>query len=91
MSHVYYGLKMCDKQYLCHFGTQTNKQFKQTLNAQHFWFALGSVLPSNAESEPVRFGLLNWALVSINQKSLKSKLICPEHVVFCVQVAQLGF
>jgi hypothetical protein len=39
-----------------------NKQFKQTLNAQHFWFALSFVLPSNAEGEPVRFGLLNWAL-----------------------------
>ncbi|CAH1542442.1 hypothetical protein THF5H11_320001 [Vibrio jasicida] len=28
MSHVYYGLKVCNKQSLCHFGTQTNKQFK---------------------------------------------------------------
>ncbi|EGR0050270.1 hypothetical protein FR265_22000 [Vibrio vulnificus] len=28
MSHRYYGLKVCNKQSLCHFGTQTNKQFK---------------------------------------------------------------
>ena len=39
-----------------------NKQFKQTLNARRFWFASGLVLPSNAEGEPGRFGLLNWAL-----------------------------
>ncbi|PUZ78813.1 hypothetical protein DC357_22190 [Vibrio vulnificus] len=25
---MYYGLKVCNKQSLCHFGTQTNKQFK---------------------------------------------------------------
>ncbi len=42
-----------------------NKQFKQTLNARRFWFASGLVLPSNAESEPVRFGLLNWALYAL--------------------------
>ncbi|XHY23302.1 hypothetical protein ViNHUV68_41030 [Vibrio sp. NH-UV-68] len=26
-----------------------NKQFKQTLNAQHFWFASSLALPRNAE------------------------------------------
>ncbi len=44
-----------------------NKQFKQTLNAQHFWFALGLALPSNAGSELGRFGLLNWALYATGE------------------------
>lgn len=44
-----------------------NKQFKQTLNAWHFWFALAFVLPSNAESKSVRFGLLNWALGAVKK------------------------
>ena len=28
MSHVHYGLKVWNKQFRCHFGTQTTKQFK---------------------------------------------------------------
>ena len=53
------------------FVVKHNKQFKQTLNAQHFWFASSLVLPCNAESEPGRFGLLNWALVASGKNAAK--------------------
>ncbi len=34
---------------------------------------------------------LRRALVSLNQKSSKSKLICSEHAAFSVQMSQFGF
>uniref|UniRef100_UPI001C12A83A hypothetical protein n=1 Tax=Vibrio salilacus TaxID=1323749 RepID=UPI001C12A83A len=62
------------------FVVKHNKQFKQTLNARRFWFALKFVLPSNAESEPVRFGLLNWALC--NKRSSEYKMSETTSTVF---------
>ncbi|MDE1266273.1 hypothetical protein [Vibrio aestuarianus] len=35
---------MSNKQLLCHFGTQTNKQFKWILNAWQFYYASGKVI-----------------------------------------------
>jgi hypothetical protein len=43
MSHAHYGLKMSNTQWLCHFGTQANKQFKWILNAWQFYYAPGKV------------------------------------------------
>ncbi|ODZ54684.1 hypothetical protein [Vibrio parahaemolyticus] len=65
-----------------------NKQFKQTLNARRFWFASGLVLPSNAESEPVRFGLLNWALALGWHQRLKVSVFIG---FFSSQTVQEGF
>ncbi|WP_139303160.1 hypothetical protein [Neptunomonas phycophila] len=44
MSHMYYGLKVCNKQSMCHFGTQNNKQFN----------SLNGVDYSKPDSEEVR-------------------------------------
>ncbi|APF50689.1 conserved hypothetical protein [Vibrio cholerae MAK 757] len=34
---------------------------------------------------------LRRALVSLNQKSSKSKLICIKHAAFSIQISQVGF
>ncbi|ABQ19342.1 conserved hypothetical protein [Vibrio cholerae MAK 757] len=39
----------------------------------------------------VRCQPLRRALVSLNQKSSKSKLICIKHAAFSIQISQVGF
>ena len=60
---MYYGLKVCNKQSLCHFGTQTNKQFN----------SLNGVDYSKPDSEAAR---VKYALMAEFRSEYMLCLMC---------------